>query len=105
MVAFDVWRIPMKKTLFLALTLLGFCSFDAQAGIVFKRKPKSCSSCSSCSVCNSTQTAAAPASKTQNASAPSKKVEAPSPVKAQDGGKGQAPAPVKGGKKVAAPQQ
>lgn len=95
----------MKKTLFLALAVFGFCSLDAQAGIIFKKKAKSCSSCNSCSTCNA-QTAVAGSSKTQNASAPSKKVEAPSPVKAQDAGKGQAPAPAKAqGKKVAAPQQ
>ena len=89
----------MKKTLFLALTVFGFCTYDAQAGIIFKKKSKSCSSC------NCTE-AAAPAtvSKTQNASAPSKKVEAPSPVKAQDAGKG-GPAPAKAPKKVAAPAQ
>ena len=89
----------MKKTLFLALTVLGFCSYDAQAGIIFKKKCKSCSSC------NNTQTVGSTTSKTQNASAPSKKVEAPSPVKAQDAGKGAAPAPVKAPKKVAAPAQ
>lgn len=95
----------MKKTLFLALTVFGFCSLDAQAGIIFKKKAKSCSSCNSCSICN-TKNDVAGSSKTQNASEPSKKVEAPTPVKAQDASKGQAPAPVKSpAKKVAAPQQ
>ena len=87
----------MKKVLFLAVASLGFFGLDANAGI-FKKKCKSCSSCQS-------SKAGADAGKTQ-AAAPQKKVEAPSPVKAQDGAKAQSATPAKtGGKKVAAPQQ
>ena len=89
----------MKKVLFLAVASLGFFGVDANAGI-FKKKCKSCSSCQSCQ----SSKAGADAGKTQ-AAAPQKKVEAPSPVKAQDGGKAQSATPAKTGKKVAAPQQ
>lgn len=91
----------MKKVLFLAVAALGFFSVDANAGL-FKKKTKGCTSCQSCSVCQSK--AGSDVAPVGNA-APQKKVEAPSPVKAQDAGKTQA-APAKApGKKVAAPQQ
>ena len=87
----------MKKTLFLAVAALGFFSVDADAGVIFKKKSKSCTSCNS----SKAAVVAAP-TKVQAPTAPQKKVEAPSPVKAQNA----APAKVTiEKKKVAAPQQ
>jgi hypothetical protein len=86
----------MKKTLFLAVAALGFFSVDADAGVIFKKKSKSCTSC------NSSKAAAVVAAPARVQAAPQKKVEAPSPVKAQNA------APAKTAtekKKVSAPQQ
>ena len=105
----------MKKTLFLAVAALGFFSVDADAGVIFKKKSKSCTSCNS----SKADVVAAPA-KVQAPAAPQKKVQAPSPVKSQaptaSQKKVEAPSPVKAQnaapakvtiekKKVAAPQQ
>ena len=105
----------MKKTLFLAVAALGFFSVDADAGVIFKKKSKSCTSCNS----SKAAVVAAPA-KVQAPAAPQKKVQAPSPVKSQaptaSQKKVEAPSPVKAQnaapakvtiekKKVAAPQQ
>jgi len=103
----------MKKTLFLAVAALGFFSVDADAGVIFKKKSKSCTSCNSSKaavVAAPTVVQVAPQKKVQAPSpvksqspvAPQKKVEAPSPVKAQNA------APAKTAtekKKVSAPQQ
>jgi hypothetical protein len=103
----------MKKTLFLAVAALGFFSVDADAGVIFKKKSKSCTSCNSSKaavVAAPARVQAAPQKKVQAPSpvksqapvAPQKKVEAPSPVKAQNA----APAKtVTEKKKVSAPQQ
>lgn len=100
----------MKKIMFLAIAGLGFFGLDANAGI-FNKKSKTCfnGSCSSSQTSRVRTVVAAPSkapSKAQAPTAPQKKVEAPSPVKAQESKPGQAPAPVKApSKKVAAPQQ
>lgn len=104
------WRIVMKKILFLAVVALSFFGLDAQAGL-FKKKVRCTGSCSGVCAkvcCSSCKSSAGADVKVE--AAPQKKVEAPSPVQAQDGmvggGRGQAPAPAKAqGKKVAAPQQ
>jgi hypothetical protein len=99
-------EIEMKKIMFLAIAGIGFFGLDANAGI-FNKKSKTCSngSCSSSQTSRVRTVVAAP-SKAQAPTAPQKKVEAPSPVKAQESKPGQAPAPVKApSKKVAAPQQ
>jgi hypothetical protein len=79
----------MKKTLFLAVAALGFFSVDADAGVIFKKKSKSCTSC------NSSKAAAVVAAPARVQVVPQKKVQAPSPVKSQ--------APVAPQKKVQAP--
>ena len=104
----------MKKTLFLAVAALGFFSVDADAGVIFKKKSKSCTSC------NSSKAAAVVAAPARVQAAPQKKVQAPSPVKSQapvaPQKKVEAPSPVKAQnaapaktatekKKVSAPQQ
>lgn len=99
------WRIVMKKILFLAVVALSFFGLDAQAGL-FKKKVRCTGSCSGVCAkvcCSSCKSSAGADVKVE--AAPQKKVEAPSPLKVKEVTKTQAPAPVKAGKKVAAPQQ